>query len=57
MIYQLKVSDQFGSVKKQYKYSSGTSNTSISLKGFINGTYTIQAFDGISWSSVKVIKQ
>lgn len=57
MMYQIKVTDQFGAVKKLYKYSSGTSNSSISLHGLISGTYTIQAFDGTSWSSVKVIKQ
>lgn len=57
MIYQLKVTDPLGNVRKEYKYSSGTSNTSISLKGFISGTYTVQAFDGTKWSSVKVIKQ
>lgn len=57
MIYQLKVTDQLGRVKKQYKYSSGTSSTTISLKGLISGIYTVQAFNGASWGSVKVIKQ
>lgn len=56
MIYQLKVADQSGNLKKQYKYS-GVSNTSISLKGLMKGMYTIQAFDGSTWSSVQVIKQ
>ena len=56
MIYQLKVTDQSGNIKKQYKYS-GVSNTTISLSGLMNGTYTIQAFDGTTWSSVNVIKQ
>ncbi len=56
MIYQIKVTDQVGNVKKQYKYS-GVSNTVISLQGLINGMYTIQAFDGIKWSSMKVVKQ
>ena len=57
MMYQIKVTDQSGNVKKQYKYSSGTTNTSISLSGLISGLYTLQAFDGTSWSSTKVIKQ
>lgn len=57
MIYQIKVADQFGIVKKQYKYSAGTRNANISLKGFISGIYTIQAYNGTSWSSVQVIKQ
>jgi len=57
MMYQIKVTDQLGNVKKQYKYSSGTANTTISLGGLVSGLYTIQAFDGTSWSSTKVIKQ
>lgn len=57
MIYQIKVEDQFGNLKKQYKYSSGISNASISLRGLMKGMYTIQAFDGTTWSSVQVIKQ
>ncbi len=56
MIYQIKVIDQVGNVKKQYKYS-GVSNTVISLKGLTDGMYTIQAFDGTTWSSTKVIKE
>lgn len=56
MIYLLKVTDQSGNIKKQYKYP-GVNNTTISLSGLMNGTYTIQAFDGTTWSSVKVIKQ
>jgi len=56
MMYQIKVIDQLGNVKKQYKYS-GISNTNISLKGLINGMYNLQAYDGTSWSSVKVVKQ
>ncbi len=57
MVYQLKLTDQSGNVKKQYKYAAGISNTNISLKGLMKGMYTIQAFDGTTWSSVQVIKQ
>lgn len=56
IIYEIRVLDQFGSMKKQYKYS-GVTNTTISLNGLMPGMYTIQAFNGKSWSSVKVIKQ
>ena len=56
-IYRLKIIDQLGNVKKQYNFSAGIKNTMISLKGLINGMYTIQAFDGTIWNSVKVIKQ
>jgi len=57
MIYQLKVIDEKGILKKQYQYSSGITNTTISMSGLISGVYTIQAFDGTSWNSVQVIKQ
>lgn len=57
MIYQLRVIDQNGNVKKQYNYSSGIINTTISMSGLISGAYTIQAYDGAVWNSVKVIKQ
>jgi hypothetical protein len=57
MIYQLKVIDEKGILKKQYQYSSGITNTIISMSGLISGVYTIQAFDGTSWNSVQVIKQ
>jgi pimeloyl-ACP methyl ester carboxylesterase len=57
MMYEIKIIDPLGTIKKLYKYASGTSNTNISLKGFISGIYTVQAFDGTKWSSVKVIKQ
>ncbi len=56
LMYQIKVIDPSGNIKKQYKYT-GVSNTKISLSGLKNGNYTIQAFDGMTWSSAKVIKQ
>lgn len=57
MIYNLRVFDQTGNLKKQYNYPAGVRNTVINLSGLISGMYTIQAFDGTSWNSVKVIKQ
>jgi hypothetical protein len=56
-IYQLRIIDENGNVKKLYQYSSGIINTTVSMSGLIKGAYTIQAFDGKTWSSVKVIKQ
>lgn len=56
-IFQIKVTDQLGNLKKQYKLAYGTNNVSISLNGLISGIYTILAFDGNTWNSVKVVKQ
>ncbi|MEO8860423.1 MAG: T9SS type A sorting domain-containing protein [Ginsengibacter sp.] len=57
LIYNIKVIDQTGNLKKQYSYPSGVRNTTINLSGYISGMYTIQAFDGTNWNSVKVIKE
>ena len=57
LMYQIKVTDPSGNLKKQYKYASGISNTNISLQGLNKGVYTLQVFDGTKWNSVKVIKQ
>jgi hypothetical protein len=57
MMYHIKVTDQAGIIKKQFKYSGGVSNAKISLHGLASGMYTIQAFDGTLWNSTTVIKQ
>ncbi len=57
LIYDIKVIDQTGNLKKQYNYPAGISKTVINLNGLISGMYTIQAFDGTTWNSVKVIKE
>jgi hypothetical protein len=57
LIYQIKVTDQSGILKRQVKYASGMSSATISLRGLMSGVYIIRAFDGISWSSVQVIKK
>lgn len=55
LIYELRVADQLGNVKKYYKYP-GVKSAKISLNGLIDGMYTIQVFDGNRWNSTKVIK-
>ena len=57
MIYKIILTDQLGSVKRQYNYSAGVNSAIISLSGLVSGTYTIQAFDGVIWNTVQVIKQ
>lgn len=56
-IYQLRILDVRGTLKKQYKYSSGVTNTIISLSELMRGEYTIQTFNGNTWNSVKIIKK
>lgn len=57
LIYKITIIDQLGELKKQYSYPSGVRNTNINLTGLVKGMYTVQAFDGTNWNSVKVIKE
>ena len=57
VIHEIKITDHMGNLKKVYKYPAGNSNIVLSLKSFSKGTYIIQAFDGISWYSVQIMKQ
>lgn len=57
LIYKITVTDQLGELKKQYNYPAGISSTKINLSSLMKGMYTIQAFDGTNWNSVKVIKE
>lgn len=56
-IYQLKVTDQNGNVKKQFSYSGGVTTATINLNNLIAGIYTIQAYNGSGWSSQQIVRQ
>lgn len=56
-IYQIKIIDQSGNIKKQYNYSTGVTTVNIGLSNLIAGIYTIQAYNGTVWSSQQIIKQ
>ncbi len=56
-IYQIKVIDQNGGVRKQFSYSGGVTTTVINLSNLIAGIYTIQAYNGSGWSGQQIIKQ
>ena len=56
-IYQIKVIDQYGNVRKQYSYTAGITNTNINLSNLAGGIYIIQAFNGTTWVSQQVLKQ
>ncbi len=56
-IYQIKVVDQVGNVKKQYNFLNGVTQTNINISNLAPGVYTLQAFNGIEWASKQVIKQ
>ncbi len=56
-IYQIKIIDQLGVIKKQFTYSGGITITNISLSNLAAGIYTLQAYNGTIWSSQQIVKQ
>lgn len=57
IIYEVRVTDLTGNLKKQYNYSGGVNNANINLSGLNKGIYIIRAFDGTTWSSEKIVKE
>jgi hypothetical protein len=56
-IYQLRIIDQLGNVKKQYWYPGGITNVNVSTPTLPAGVYVIQAYNGSTWEATKFIKQ
>jgi hypothetical protein len=56
-IYQLRIIDQLGNVKKQYRYPGGITNTNINTSNLAAGVYIIQAYNGKTWEASKFVKQ
>lgn len=54
-IYQIKVLDQAGNILKTFIYSAGISTTQINLNSLFNGTYILQIYDNVTWSSQQVV--
>jgi len=54
-IYQIKVLGQDGNVLKVFTYSSGVNSTQINLSNLLNGTYILQIYDNVSWSSQQIV--
>jgi len=56
-IYQIRVIDQTGKVKKQFNFSSGITSTAINLSGLVAGIYTLQVYNGSEWASQQIVIQ
>jgi len=54
-IYEIRIIDQYGITKKQYRYSSGVIRAHINLSGFINGIYFIRVFNGTEWRYKQIV--
>ncbi len=55
-IYQIKVVDQIGNIRKQYKYN-GVKDATINLQDLNSGAYLLQVFNGTVWESITVLKK
>ena len=54
---EIKIIDKSGNVRKQFKFAKETKNASIDINELTTDIYTIQAFDGKKWTSIKFSKQ
>jgi len=54
-IYKLEVIDQYGSIKREFSYTSGVTTIKINLNNLLSGIYIIHAFNGKGWSNKKII--
>lgn len=54
-IYRLEIVDQYGNVKKKFTYAAGVNSTRINVRGLVNGTYIIHAYNGKVYEYKKVV--
>ncbi len=54
-IYEIRVLDKLGVVKKVVKFPNGTNSTQISLSGLKPDLYVVHIFDGITWSTEELL--
>jgi hypothetical protein len=54
-VYQVRVVDALGIVRKVMRYPGGMERISVDLSGLNNGVYIVQVFDNKTWKSNKVI--
>lgn len=56
-IFQIKILDQLGHVRKQQRYPSGITSTMINTSGLVAGVYIIRAYNGETWETTRFVKQ
>ena len=55
VIYQIKITDLQGNIKKTFSYPKGISSVKLNVSDLINGVYTIQIFNKAEWESQQLI--
>jgi hypothetical protein len=54
-IYQLRVTDAMGVVRKTFQYPAGVREASVDLGGLASGVYILQVYDNKTWTSRQVV--
>jgi hypothetical protein len=54
-IYEVKIVDQFGHIRKVFSYPSGIAMTNVDLGGLETGLYIVQIYNKRSWVSQKLM--
>ena len=54
-VYQIRVLDKMGNLKKTFVYPGGVTNVSIDLSSLPADIYTLQVFDNITWTARQII--
>lgn len=57
LIYVIKITDRFGTVRKSFEYKPGITSIRISFPELSSGLYLISVFDGKKWMSKPLIIQ
>lgn len=57
LIYAIKITDHFGTLRKSVEYKSGVTSIKISLTELNSGLYLISVFDGNKWNSKQLVIQ
>jgi hypothetical protein len=54
-VYQVRVMDARGVVRRSFSYPGGQTNVSVDISALTNGIYTVQVFDNKTWTSSQVV--
>ena len=54
-IYLINILNKQGNLLKTFSYPSGVNRTTIDLGNLLNGTYTLQTYDNLTWSSQQIV--
>jgi hypothetical protein len=55
MIYEVRVVDKAGKIRKIFRYSQGIDNITLDLSGLPSDVYTLQVFDNKNWTAQQIV--